>query len=509
MTRVRPTKRTRVSSPAGQGKLARVSDPGTPVIPPTVFVLFGASGDLAARLVLPAFFRLAQEELLPESWLLIGSGRRRLSDDDFRDHVHGVLGEFGPKPEDGPWEEFASRLRFAGDGFSVDDPGQLVDRVAEAEDELGGGDRTTVQRVYYLGVPPTAFEPITNALGAHDLAERSRVVYEKPFGTSLEAFRTLDEAVHRVFDEGAIYRIDHFLGKEASQQLRALRFANGLFWSSWDRHHVASVQIDVPEVLDVADRAEFYDATGAVLDMLVTHLFQVAAEIAMEPPKSLSADEIAQARADAVKAFRPLVADDIVRGQFEGYRDITEVADDSNTETFVAARMWVDTDRWRDVPFLMRTGKRMAESHQKVSLIMRDPEGGPYRAPGEAEGDAAIPVRGNVLRFDLAGDGALAISMNIEMPGARSELETQCTEISLHDAGGDPLPPYVRLIHDILLGDRTLFTRPDGLEEVWHAAGAAMDGSTPLYPYAPGSWGPDEALRLADPVGWELGDQAD
>ena len=498
-----------MSSPAGQGKLARVSDPGTPVIPPTVFVLFGASGDLAARLVLPAFYRLAQEELLPESWLLIGSGRRRLSDDDFRDHVHGVLGEFGPKPEDGPWEEFASRLRFAGDGFSVDDPGQLVDRVAEAEDELGGGDRTTVQRVHYLGVPPTAFEPITNALGAHDLAERSRVVYEKPFGTSLEAFRTLDEAVHRVFDEGAIYRIDHFLGKEASQQLRALRFANGLFWSSWDRHHVASVQIDVPEVLDVADRAEFYDATGAVLDMLVTHLFQVAAEIAMEPPKSLSADEIAQARADAVKAFRPLVADDIVRGQFEGYRDIAEVADDSNTETFVAARMWVDTDRWRDVPFLMRTGKRMAESHQKVSLIMRDPEGGPYRAPGEAEGDAAIPVRGNVLRFDLAGDGALAISMNIEVPGARSELETQCTEISLHDAGGDPLPPYVRLIHDILLGDRTLFTRPDGLEEVWHAAGAAMDGSTPLYPYAPGSWGPDEALRLADPVGWELGDQAD
>jgi glucose-6-phosphate 1-dehydrogenase len=502
--------RSHVSSRVRQGKLTCVSDPGTPDIPPTVFVLFGASGDLAARLVLPAFYRLAQERLLPEHWLLIGSGRRRLSDDEFRDHVHGVLGEFGPKPEDGPWEEFAARLRFAGDGFAVDDPGQLVDKVAEGEDQLGqesGGGRDSVKRVHYLGVPPTAFEPITNALGAHGLAERSRVVYEKPFGTSLEAFRTLDEAVHRVFDESAIYRIDHFLGKEAAQQLRALRFANGLFWSSWDRHHVAAVQIDVPEVLDVADRAEFYDATGAVLDMLVTHLFQVAAEIAMEPPKSLSADEIAQARADAVKAFRPLTADDVVRGQFEGYRDIEQVADDSNTETFVAARMWVDTDRWRDVPFLMRTGKMMAESHQKVSLVMRDPEGGPYRASTEAEGGAAIPVRGNVLRFDLAGDGALAISMNIEIPGAQSALETQCTEINLHDAGGDPLPPYVRLIHDILLGDRTLFTRPDGLEEVWHAAGAALDGSTELYPYARGSWGPSEALHLADPIGWELGDQ--
>jgi glucose-6-phosphate 1-dehydrogenase len=507
-----------VSSDARQGKLSGVSDPGTPDIPPTVFVLFGASGDLAARLVLPAFYRLAQEQLLPASWLLVGSGRRRMSDDEFRDHVHGVLGEFGPKPEDGPWEEFASRLRFAGDGFSVDDPGQLVDRVAEAEDELSdeaghGGDRTAVQRVHYLGVPPTAFEPITNALGEHGLAERSRVVYEKPFGTSLEAFRTLDEAVHRVFEEAAIYRIDHFLGKEASQQLRALRFANGLFWSSWDRHHVAAVQIDVPEVLDVADRAEFYDATGAVLDMLVTHLFQVAAEIAMEPPSSLSADEIGQARADAVKAFRPLAAEDIVRGQFEGYRDIDEVADDSNTETFVAARLWVDTDRWRDVPFLLRTGKRMAESHQTVSLVMRDPDGGPYRsseATSESGPDdaAAIPVRGNVLRFDLAGDGALSISMNIEIPGSRSALETQCTEILLHDVdGGDPLPPYVRLIHDILLGDRTLFTRPDGLEEVWHAAGAALDGSTPLCSYAPDSWGPIEALHLADPVGWELGDQ--
>jgi glucose-6-phosphate 1-dehydrogenase len=483
------------------GKLSTVTD-----TPPTVFVLFGASGDLAARLVLPAFYRLAQERLLPPQWMLVGSGRRRLTDDEFRDHVHGVLDQFGPKPAEGPWEEFAARLRFAGDGFSVDDPGQLLDRVAEAEDEIGDGDRSKVQRVHYLGVPPTAFEAITNALGAHALAERSRVVYEKPFGTSLEAFRTLDEAVHRVFDESVIYRIDHFLGKEATQQLRALRFANGLFGSSWDRHHVAAVQIDVPETLDVADRAEFYDGTGAVLDMLVTHLFQVAAEIAMEPPRSLGADDIAQARADAVKAFRPLTPDDVVRGQFAGYRDIDAVPDDSDTETFVAARMFVDSDRWRDVPFLMRTGKMMAESHQKVTLVMRDPDDGPYRAPGASSGGAEIPARGNVLCFDLAGDGALAISMNIEVPGSESALMTQWTQITLHDVdGGDPLPPYVRLIHDILLGDRALFTRPDGLEEVWHAAGAALDRSGELYPYEPGTWGPTEALRLAAPVGWALG----
>lgn len=488
-----------------------MTDPGD--TPPTVFVLFGASGDLAARLVLPAFFRLAQEKLLPAQWQLIGSGRRELSDDDFRSHVHEQLTEFGPKPEDGPrevWDEFAARLHFAGKGFTVDDPGELVDKVAQAEQELGDGDPSSVQRVHYLGLPPTTFEDYTNALAAHDLVERSRVVYEKPFGTSLESFRSLDEAVHRVYDESVIYRIDHFLGKEATQQLRALRFANGLFGSSWDRHHVAAVQIDVPETLDVADRAEFYDETGAVLDMLVTHLFQVAAEIAMEPPKTLAADDIAQARADAVKAFRPLTTDDVVRGQFEGYRDIDEVADDSDTETFVAARMFVDTDRWRDVPFLMRTGKKMAESHQKVSLVMRDPQGGPYCAPNETGNAecADIPQRGNVIRFDLSGDGELGISMNIELPGSQSQLTTQWTTIPLHDVhGGDPLPPYVRLIHDILLGDRTLFTRPDGLEEVWEAAGAALDGSAPIQPYEPGSWGPRDALRLAEPIGWTLGDQ--
>jgi glucose-6-phosphate 1-dehydrogenase len=172
--------------------------------------------------------------------------------------------------------------------------------------------------------------------------------------------------------------------------------------------------------------------------------------------------------------------------------------------------MWIDSDRWRDVPFLMRTGKMMAESRQKVTLVMRDPDDGPYCAPGASGGGAEIPPRGNVVCFDLAGEGALAISMNIEIPGSESALKTQWTEIKLHDVdGGDPLPPYVRLIHDILIGDRALFTRPDGLEEVWHAAGAALDGSTELRSYEPGSWGPTEALRLADPVGWVLGDQAD
>jgi glucose-6-phosphate 1-dehydrogenase len=464
---------------------------------PTVFVLFGATGDLAKRLVLPSFFRLVQEKLLPAEWRLIGSGRRSKTDDEFRDDVHAALEQFGgTKPQDGPWDEFAERLRFAGGGFTPDDPGELLDRIADARSEIG----QDAQLVHYLGLPPTTFGEYTRALGAHGLAEGSRVVYEKPFGTSLQSFRELDEVVHDVLDESQVFRIDYFLGKEATQELRALRFANGLFGSSWDRHHVAAVEIDVPETLDVADRAEFYDATGAVLDMLVTHLFQVAAEVAMEPPATFDADDVSAARNDVVRNFRPLARDEVVRGQFDGYRGLDHVADDSTTETFVAARLWVDSERWRGVPFLLRTGKRMAESHQKVNLIFRDPEDGPLT------GDD-LPTRGNVLCFDLAGDGALALSMNVKTPGASLDLGTTWTQIPLDSlSGGDPLPPYVRLIHDVLTGDRALFTRPDGLEDVWIAAAELLEDHRRPEPYPPGSWGPESALRLADPVGWVLPD---
>ena len=470
-----------------------VSAPDSPG--PTVFVLFGATGDLAKRLVLPSFFRLVQEKLLPDEWRLIGSGRREKTDDEFRDDVRAALEQFGGlTPEDGPWDEFSAGLRFAGGGFTAEDPGKLLDRIAEVRGEIG----RDAQLVHYLGLPPTTFGDYTRALGAHGLAEGARVVYEKPFGTSLESFRELDRVVHEVLDESQVFRIDHFLGKEATQELRALRFANGLFGSSWDRHHVAAVEIDVPETLDVADRAEFYDATGAVLDMLVTHLFQVAAEVAMEPPASFRADDVAAARDEAVRRFRPLQRDDVVRGQFEGYRDLEHVADDSTTETFVAARLWIDSDRWRGVPFLLRTGKRMAESHQKVNLIFRDPDDGPV-APDD------LPTRGNVLCFDLAGDGALALSMNVKTPGASIDLGTTWTQIPLDGlSGGDPLPPYVRLIHDVLAGDRALFTRPDGLEDVWIAAAEVLDDHRQPESYAPGSWGPESAVRLADPVGWVL-----
>lgn len=459
---------------------------------PTVFVLFGATGDLAKRMVLPAFYRLAIERLLPDDWLLVGNGRGDVSHLDFRSYVHDVLGQFGQKPDDATWQQFAARLRFAGGGFDQSDPGSLLDVLRESRAQVG----ENAQLVHYLAVPPVAFGPITKALGEHDLVANARVVYEKPFGTSPESFRSLDETVHQVLREEQAFRIDHFLGKEATQNLHMLRFANGLFDAVWHRDHVRAVQIDVPEELGITDRAKFYDATGAVLDMLVTHLFQVAAEVAMEKPASLSAADLQAAREKVIGSFRALDPAEVVLGQFDGYRDVPNVRADSRTDTYVAARLWIDNDRWRDVPFLLRTGKRLAASKQRVSLILREPAG-PL---------AELPKNGNVVAFDLGGSGAIDIRLVAKKPGPTLEPEAADVALQLDTlAGGDPLPPYVRLIHDVLIGNRALFTRPDGLAAVWRAAGPLLEHRPDPKPYPQGSWGPKQAVDLAAPDGWLLG----
>jgi glucose-6-phosphate 1-dehydrogenase len=459
---------------------------------PTVFVLFGATGDLAKRMVLPAFYRLAVERLLPNDWLLVGNGRGDLSHFDFRDHVERVLEQFGPKPVGREWDRFKERLRFAGGGFAKDDPGSLLDVLQEARERVGDD----AQLIHYLAVPPVAFAGITEALGEHGLAKKARVVYEKPFGTSHEDFRRLDEMVHRVLDEQQVFRIDHFLGKEATQNLHVLRFANGLFDGIWGHERVRSVQIDVPEKIGVSDRAGFYDATGAVLDMLVTHLFQVAAEVAMEPPRTLSPTDLQAAREEVIGCFRPIDPAEVVLGQFEGYHDVPGVDPGSRTDTYVAARLWIDNDRWRGVPFLLRTGKRMAFSRQRVSLVLREP-GGTL---------AELPKNGNVLGFDLSGSGAIDLRLVAKRPGPSLHLDVADIQLHLDQLpNGDPLPPYVRLIHDVLLGDRSLFTRPDGLDAVWRAADPLLQNPPAPQPYAQGSWGPPAARELAAPDGWLLG----
>ena len=307
--------------------------------------------------------------------------------------------------------------------------------------------------------------------------------------------------MHDVLEEEQVFRIDHFLGKEAVQNLHVVRFANELFGSIWDRHHIEQVEIDVPETLDVAQRAEFYDATGAALDMVVTHLFQVAAQVAMEPPRHLAVDDLVRAREDVISAFRPLdPGNDVVLGQFEGYQDIEGVADDSTTDTFIAARLWIDNDRWRGVPFLLRAGKRMATSAQRVSLVLR-------RDPVHLFGEVVKP---SVVTLSLAGDGALEITTTVKRTGPDLALALGTARLDLDDVEpGEPLPAYASLLDDVLHGDRTLFTTPRGPEAAWAAFAPMLGPQRPEpLPYAPGSWGPAAAHALAGPGGWTLrGDQ--
>jgi glucose-6-phosphate 1-dehydrogenase len=472
--------------PERQGEPA--TDPG-----PVVIVLFGATGDLARRLVLPGFYRLVCEGLVPDQWLLVGNGRGDMSNERFRAHVRDALTEFGPQPVPAQWDAFAERVFFAGGGFSSDNPGGLPGVLSQARGSLRGDPLL----IHHLAVPPVAFAGLTAALGQHGLAHRARVVYEKPFGTSGESFRELDRVVHAILDEQQVYRIDHFLGKEATQDLHLLRFANGSTAAYWNGEYVAAVQIDVPETLGISDRAQFYDATGAVLDMLVTHLFQVAAEVAMDPPATLGPLDLQAARETVISCFRPLDPGEVVLGQFDGYRQVPGVDPQSSQDTFVAARLWIDNPRWRGVPFYLRTGKRMAASAQRVSLILREP-------PGPLHG--RLPRDGNVLSFSMAGDGEIDLSLVAKKPGPALDLDVAHASIPLATLRhADPLPPYSRLLHDVLLGDRSLFTRPDGLAAVWDVAEPLLSRPPEVHPYPPGSWGPAQARELIAPGRWLLG----
>lgn len=460
-----------------------------PASTPTIFVLFGATGDLAHRMVLPAFFQLADYGLMPSTWLLIGNGRGDLAHEDFQADARKAVTESLGDLEDSRWSDFAKHLRFAGGGFEAADPGSLLDVLEEAKGELG----KDVQYIHYLAIPPVAFEKMTSGLAEHKLLDGSKVVYEKPYGTSPETFRHLDDLVHSVMDEDQVYRIDHFLGKEATQNVHVLRFGNQLISNIWSGEHVQQVQIDVPETLDVADRAAFYDATGAFRDMIVTHLFQVAAEVAMEPPVDMTSDNLQDARESVMAAFRPLAAEDVVFGQAQGYLDLPEVAKGSITDTYAAVRLWIDTDRWHGVPFLLRSGKQLAKSDQRVSLILKKPDGPLTHIPGH----------GTVLSFTLSGFGRIDVELVVKTPGAEFKLTEESVCLDL-DAVPDSeaLPPYVSLLHDVTVGDRSLFTSSTGLASAWAVAEPILADPPKPHPYEVGSWGPAAGDELAAPLGW-------
>ena len=461
---------------------------------PHVIVLFGATGDLARRKLLPGLFHLKQAGLLPECRIL-GVALDDLDDDGFRVHARAALEEFARHgiPDD-LWESFEKRLSYMDQDAGPAELGRLVHAL---RDDLGAD----AALLHYLSVPPTAAFDAIDMLRDADVAADSRIIMEKPFGWNLGTAKELNEVLHATFREEQIFRIDHFLGKEAALNILAFRFANGLFEPIWNRQHIAHVQIDVPEDLAIGHRIPFYEKTGAYRDMVVTHLFQVLGFTAMEPPTSLSPRAIGEEKNKVFRSLSPIEPSNVVRGQYTGYLDEPGVPPHSDTETFIALRCEIDNWRWADVPFYLRTGKRMAESARIISIAFHEPPKSMFPT------GSGVGAHGpDHLTFDLADVSKLSLSFYGKRPGPGMTLDKQSLQFSLHETGraADVLEAYERLIYDAMIGDHTLFSSAEGIESLWERSEPLLRNPPPVRPYQPGSWGPNAIHQLIAPDAWRL-----
>jgi glucose-6-phosphate 1-dehydrogenase len=450
-----------------------VTEPERPA--PHVVVLFGANGDLAKRMIYPALAKLGAAGRLPAAYAVVGTGRHDV--DDYAGVITEAVDDAG---------ELADRASFQ--VSSAEDGADLGKAVKQAEQQVAdeaGVDVTDVRRLVYLSVPPASMPDIVAMLGREGLTERASLVVEKPFGLDLESSRALDAAIKDVADEGDVFRVDHFLGKEAVQNVLALRFANRIFGSVWNRENMESVHIEVPETLGLEGRGSFYETVGCLRDMVSTHLSQILGFVALEPPADLTAEAVRDAKAAVFEALRPVTKDDAVFGQFEGYRDDDDVDDDSQVETLVALTAYVDTDRWRDVPFHLRTGKAMADDRRTVTVRFREPEPALFGGTG----DDGHP---HEMVLDLSDEAKVAVEVRGKRPGP--ELEVAPATLTLDYAedfpDDDPLAAYERILLDVFHGDQLLFARADEVDRLWQVFAPVLDDPPAIQVYAKDSWGP-------------------
>jgi glucose-6-phosphate 1-dehydrogenase len=438
-------------------------------------VFFGATGDLAYRQIFPALAGLIRDEGLDLPII----GVARSGDlESLRERARRSLREHGFDDEQAT-RTLVDHLQYVkGSDDDVETFHALRRALGEARHPL-----------HYLAIPPALFGEVVNHLAETGCDAGARVIVEKPFGDDLASARALNETVHRVFAEPAIFRIDHYLGKEPVLNLLYFRFANTILEPLWNRDRISSVQINMPESLDVSDRGAFYDRAGTIRDVVQNHLLQVVSLLAMEPPSGQTAEAVRNEQFKVIDSIRPLTPGDIIRGQYTGYRAVDGVAPDSTTETFVAVRLFVDTWRWGGVPFYIRTGKCLPVTATEVRVDLKPP---PLAIFGEVE-----PADADYLRFRLTPDMSITMGARAKVPG--EDMIGASVELVAAHHSGTERPAYERLISDAIRGDQSLFAREDWVEAAWRVVDAALEDDRAPFPYEPGTWGPKEAASLLRP----------
>jgi len=444
-------------------------------------VLFGATGDLCHRKIFPSLYQLVRRGRLKIP--VIGVAKAGWTRVQLIERLRDSLKKNVPDADPAVVERLVALIQYVdGDYGSLETFRQLRKLLDTAQHPL-----------HYLAIPPSMFPVVITQLAAADCDKGARVVIEKPFGRDLASAHALNQTLHRIFEERSIFRIDHYLGKEPVQNLLYFRFANSFLEPIWNRNYVASVQITMAEKIGVAGRGKFYDEAGAIRDVVQNHLLQVVAFLAMEPPVNGSGDALRDEKVKVFRAMRPLAPQDLVRGQFKGYRDEAGVAPDSKVETFAALRLSIDSWRWSGVPFYLRAGKCLPVDATEVVVELRPP-------PARVFGDAP-PCQPNYVRFRVGPDVAIALGAHTKLAGER--MAGREVELFVDQKGPEEMEPYERLIGDAISGDSTLFAREDEVEAAWAVVDPVLNEDTPVYQYEPGTWGPAEAFNIiAGECGW-------
>ena len=497
------------------GTEAPVTNNRTAATQPCTIVIFGASGDLTQRKLLPALYNLLLDGLLPDNFAVLGLGRKPLSDEDFRGIARKGIEQFSRQTlESDKWETFQSRLFYcAGDISASDYYGQIRDRLKDIEAPF----KLPGNRIFYLAIPPTSFAPACEGLQKAGLVAvpdqtdaYSRVIVEKPIGHDLSSARAINTAIGNVFDESQIYRIDHYLGKETVQNIMVMRFANSIFEPLWNHKYIDHVQLTVSEAVTLGSRATYYEGAGALRDMVQNHILQLLCLIAMEPPYSLDPDVVRNARMDVLRGLRPIRGQDVekmtVRAQYAhgnikgqevpGYRREEGVQPDSTTETYVALKVFVENWRWAGVPFYIRTGKAMPTRASEIAVQFKDIPQILFNA------NPQIPQAPNLLTLRIQPEEGMALRIISKVPGTKAQTHPVDMDFHYGDAFKAPSPEaYERLLLDVMAGDTSLFMRRDAVEASWKWVTEILEGwsayETKWLPeYPAGSWGPVEADRL-------------